>query len=429
VPSFPFWHLGVPPEVERDPEAFELIGAETREVLERRPSSTITVALIYKKYVRKDRKRGEATQVIAPEAVEMPIEHGVAGPGMLADTIVRRWQDHQPLNRLEGIYAREGLQVAKSTLCGWHEKVAELSRPLVDAMRADAFKQPYLCVDATGVLVLAKERCRAGHFWVTVAPDKHVLFAYSKRHDGAAVDELLDGYSGYLVADAHAVFDHLYRRGTLIEVACWAHARRYWFKALDSDPERARKALAFIGGLFQVERAWTAALPEARLGARRAESRPIVDSFFAWCEEEAGRVLDETPTAKAIGYALNQRVALQRFLDDGRLPIHNNGSERALRREAVGRKAWLFVGSDDAAEVNAAFVSLLASCQLHEIEPWAYLRDLFCLLPSWPRRRVLELAPLNWKQTLEDKDAQERLAANVFRRASLGLLDDHLPHK
>jgi hypothetical protein len=163
--------------------------------------------------------------------------------------------------------------------------------------------------------------------------------------------------------------------------------------------------------------------------ARRAESKPIVDAFFTFCGEEAGRALDETPTAKAIGYALNQRVALQRFLDDGRLPIHNNGSERELRREAVGRKNWLFVGSDDAAEVNATFVSLLASCELHDLEPWAYLRDLFCLLPSWPRRRVLELAPINWQETLQNQDTQQRLDANVFRRATLGLLEDHRPQQ
>jgi transposase len=157
--------------------------------------------------------------------------------------------------------------------------------------------------------------------------------------------------------------------------------------------------------------------------------KPIVDAFFTWCEQEAGRALDQTPTAKAIGYALNQRVALQRFLDDGRLPLHNNGSERALRREAIGRKNWLFVGSDDAGEVNAAFVSLLASCQLHDIEPWAYLRDLFCLLPSGPRRGVLELAPAQWKKTLEDQDTQQQLDANIFRRATLGLLHDHSPSK
>ena len=158
--------------------------------------------------------------------VELPIPRGLAGPGMLADTIVRRWQDHQPLNRLEGIYAREGLELARSTMCTWHEQLAGLARPLVDAMFADALEAPYVCIDATGVLVLAKERCRNGHFWVLVAPEKHVLYRFSKDHNGAAVDQLLGGYKGYLVADAHAVYDHLYRGGDVIEVDCWAHCRR-----------------------------------------------------------------------------------------------------------------------------------------------------------------------------------------------------------
>jgi hypothetical protein len=173
---------------------------------------------------------------------------------MLADTIVRQWQDHQPLNRLEGIYAREGLELARSTMCTWHEQLAGLARPLVDAMFADALEAPYVCIDATGVLVLAKERCRNGHFWVLVAPEKHVLYRFSKDHNGAAVDQLLGGYKGYLVADAHAVCDHLYRGGDVIEVGCWAHCRRYFFKSLASDPERARAALSHIGALFEAQR-------------------------------------------------------------------------------------------------------------------------------------------------------------------------------
>jgi hypothetical protein len=132
------------------------------------------------------------------------------------------------------------------------------------------------------------------------------------------------------------------------------------------------------------------------------------------------RALDETPLAKGLRYALNQRVALERFID-GRLPIHNNHSEQALRREAVGRRNW-FVGNDDAGEVDASFVSLLASCQLHRIEPWGYLRDPFCLLPSWSSRRVLELAPVSWPQTVENPEVQQRLAGNIFRRASLNQL-------
>jgi transposase len=150
-----------------------------------------------------------------------------------------------------------------------------------------------------------------------------------------------------------------------------------------------------------------------------------VERFFAWCDTEAERVLDQTPLARGIGYARNQREALMRFLEDARLPVHNNASELALRREVIGRKNWLFVGSDEAGEVNAAFVSLLASCQLHHLEPWAYLRDLMTLLPRWPASRVLELAPVNWGKTLEQDDAQQRLAADVFRRASLSTLNVH----
>jgi transposase len=411
----------VPPEVERDPDAFELIGTETRAVLERRPSATIVVEIAYKKYVRKDRDRDGITEIWAPDVVELPIPRGLAGPSLLADTIVRRWQDHQPLNRLEGIYGREGLPIPKSTICTWHEELLELVQPLIDAMHADALKAPYLCVDATGVLVLAKERCRAAHFWVKVAPERHVLFQYSKRHNSEAVDALLPGYSGYLVADAHAVYDHLYRNGSVIEVACWAHARRYFFKALESDPERAKTALAWIAALFALERSMVSTPAKKRREIRQARAAPIADAFFAWCHQQADRVLDESPIAQAIGYARNQQVALRRFLDDGNLPLHNNISELNLRREVVGRKNWLFVGSDDGAEVNAAFVSLLASCGLHKIEPLSYMRDLLCLLPRWPQHRVLELAPVNWRETLKQSEAQQALAANVLRRVVLGL--------
>jgi transposase len=415
----------VPPEVQaKGLDAFERIGDDVSETVERRPAALVVVRTHRPKFVPKDRERNAETTVAQAAPPELPIERGLAGPGLLAETIVRRWADHLPLHRLERIYGRDGLELARSTICGWHDELAKLVRPLVATMWLDAFTAPYLCTDATGVLVQDREKCRRAHFWVVIAPERHVLFAYTPKHDGAAVDKFLAGYKGYLVADAHSVFDHLYASGDVVEVGCWAHARRYWFKALTSDPERARQALAFIGGLFAVERKWATAPPQERLKARLADSKPIADAFFAWCDDEAMRALDETPTAAALGYARNQRVALQRFLQDGRLPIHNNGSERELRREAVGRKNWLFVGSDDGAVVNVTFVSLIASCQLHGIEPWAYLRDLFCLLPSWPRSRVLELAPANWKKTLENEDTQQRLATNVFRRAVLAL-DQH----
>lgn len=407
----------LPPEVEKEGlDAFERIGEDVCETVERRPASLVVARVIRPKFLRKDRERGAETDVLIAHPLELPIPRGLAGPGLLADSIVKRWQDHLPLHRLEDVYARDGLELARSTMCGWHAALADVVAPLLAAMREDAFKQPYLCVDATGVLVQQKERCRTGHFWVLVAPGRHVLFEFTRDHSSDAVDDVLAGYQGHLVADAHVVYDHLYVTGNVVEVNCWAHTRRYFFKALASDPERANVALGFIGALFRNERALADSPRKKKERIRDKRSRPIVDAFFSWCDAEAPSVLDDTPIADGIRYARNQRVGLSRFLDDGRLPIHNNMSELALRREAVGRKNWLFVGSDDGGAVNAAFTSLLASCRLCDVEPWAYLRDIFCLLPRWSEHRLLELAPIIWNKTRERADVQRLLDANPFRR-------------
>ena len=417
----------VPPEVQQKGlEAFTRIGEDVSETVERRPASFVVVRTVRPKYIPKVapiETRGDAgPRILQAPAPEQPLPRSLAGPGLLAETIVRRWQDHLPLHRMEGIYEREGLPLARSTICGWHQEVAQLLVPLIIAMWKDAMLSPYLCTDATGVLVQALEKCRRAHFFVVIAPEKHVLFGYSPKHDAKAVDKLLGGYKGYLVADAHAVYNHLYATGDVVEVGCWAHARRYVFKALESDGPRARHALSLIQALFLLERGYANASANEKLRRRQLDAKPIVDAFFAWCDEESLKVLDETPISKAIGYARNQRQALQRFLEDGRLPIHNNWSEGALRREAVGRKNWLFVGSDEGGEVNATLVTLLASCAMHGIEPLGYLRDLFCLLPSWPARRVLDLSPAYWNKTIGAEDVRRKLDADVYRQVALGTL-------
>jgi transposase len=414
----------LPPEVESAGlDAFERIGEEISEVIERRPASLVVARIIRPKFVRKDRERDAPTEVFVGEPLELPIPRGLAGPGMLADTIVKRWQDHLPLHRLEDVYAREGIELARSTICGWHAELAELAKPLVAAMRDDAFEQPYLCVDATGVLVQNRDKCRTGHFWVIVAPERHVLFEYTPEHTGDAVDDVLAGYRGYLVADAHTVYDHLYQSGEMVEVNCWAHCRRYFFKAMGSDPERAKIGLSLIAALFRIERSLGGAPRKKREKIRQKRSQPIVDRFFSWCDAEASSVLDDTSISDGIRYARNQRVGLMRFLEDGRLPIHNNWSELELRRQAVGRKNWLFVGHDDAGAVNATFTSLLASCRQQNVEPWTYLRDIFCLLPAWSDHRLLELAPVEWTATRERDDVRRTLDQHPFRRLTLAPSD------
>jgi transposase len=412
----------VPPEVEREGhQAFEVIGVESREVLERRPASLVVVEVVKKKFVRKASAGGLRTEVLEAETPELPIPRGMAGPGLLADTVVKRWQDHQPLHRLESVYRREGIELNRSTVCTWHAELGELVEPLVRAMRADALGQPYVCTDATGVLVQHPLRCKRGHFWVLVAPRKHVLFEFSMNHDAEAVDRFLGGYTGTIVADAHVVYDHLYKDkdGKATEAGCWSHMRKYVLEALAVDPEQVREPLACVQALFLIERTLDRAPPLERARVRTEKSRPIAEKFFAWCQERSGTALEGSPVHAAIRYATNQKEALERFLEDPRLPIHNNLSELHLRRQAVGRKNWIFVGSEDGAKVNTLFVSLLASCAMHRIEPWTYLRDLFCLLPEWPVTRVLDLAPAYWPATVGQPSVQERLAANIFRRVTL----------
>jgi transposase len=417
----------LPPEVEREGlNAFEQIGSETREVIERRPASVVVVEVVKPKFVRKSERQAVSTQVLVAETPELPILRGIAGPGFLADTIVKRWQDHLPLHRMEGIFRRDGLDLNRSTVCGWHMELADLAEPLVTAMHADALEQPYVCVDATGVLVQDREKCRHGHFWVLVAPPKHVLFLFSEKHDGAAVDRLLANYRGIVVADAHTVYDHIYGPEKASEAGCWSHTRKYFLDALRIDPILVRQPFEYIQALFAIERHVIKRAPPPERGKlRREKSGPLVEAFFAWCDEHQDHALDESPLHAAIRYATNQREALERFVGDPQLPMHNNASERELRREAVGRRNWMFVGSADGARANTTFVSLLASCAMHKIEPWAYLRDLFCLLPSWPISRVLDLSPARWASTLQDPQVQQRLEANIFRRATMLPISQH----
>jgi len=409
----------VPDEVKREGlDAFERIGEEITEVLERRSAAMVVARVIKPKFKRRGDPE-EKTEILVGATPQLPIERGLAGPGLLADTIVKRWQDHLPLNRQEQAYAREGVELSRSTMCTWHMTLAELAQPLVSAMRDDAFNAPYLCTDATGVLVQAKDKCRRGHFWVLVVPGRHVLFEYTRNHTSSAVDSVLAGYEGFLVADAHSVYDHLYASDKVTEVNCWAHARRYFFKAMSSDPERARVALGLMGMLFKIERSIATAPRKKRERIRAKHSAPVVERFYSWCDDEWPKLIEGTPIYDGVRYARNQRVGLQRFLEDGRLPLHNNMSELELRRQAVGRKNWIFVGSDDGARANTVFTSLLASCRMNGVEPWSYLRDILCLLPDWKPHRLLELAPVNWSETVTSDEVQTVLAANPYRALTI----------
>jgi hypothetical protein len=380
------------------------------------------VRVVRPKYRRPTPASGQSPIAIA-ELPERPIPRSVAGPGLIAHVITQKYADHLPLHRQQAIFKRQGVHLPRSTLANLVQGGTALLGTLTEAMWQDARDYAHwLAIDATGVLVLAAEQCRRGHFWVVVADNGHVLFRYTKKHDGTVPAQLLAGFSGYVIADASSVYHELYRSEPgITEVCCWAHARRRFFDALTVDQERAMIGIGFIGLLYDAHHAATNAdtgITDTQ--RRRTLAEPVLAKLYNWIAVERPKLVDDTPLAKAMNYLVNQREPLARFLEDGRLRLDNNISEVELRRQVVGRHNWTFCGSDDGAEWNAIATTLIASCQRHGIEPWAYLRDVLTLLPGWPKRDVLQLAPKFWHETLQQQETQQRLAALRL----LGRFDD-----
>ena len=414
----------LPPEVERlGLDAFTQVGEDAKETIEKRVAAFIVVRTVRPKFIPKVANADEKP-VMQADAVPPPIAKALVGPTVLAESIVLRWGMYLPLYRIERLYGQQGFTVARSTLCAWHFAAHEAMAGLIEAMWADALRfSPVLCTDATGVKVQALRKCRDAHFFTVVAPGRCVLFEYSKKHNKAAVDKLFEGFTGSLVRDAHSIYLHFDDDGDITGAGCWSHVRRYIYKAFTTDPARSAWALTCLQKLFAIERALKNATPEVRLAQRQAHSKPLVEEYFAWCDSQALKVIDSTPISKAINYARNNRDSLLVFLSNGAVPLDNNVSERELRRQALGRKNFMFLGTDEGGAVNATFSSLLASCEMHKVPPLAYLRDVFCLLPSWQASGddLLELAPANWAATSKRPDVIALLEANHFRRAALAL--------
>lgn len=394
-------------------ELLERIGEDVSRHVEWRPGSFVVVEVVYPKYKTPSVVAGEAN-IVRADPVDMPVPKSMAGAGLLAHVLVSKYADHIPLTRQESILRRHGMRVAKSTLADWVQASTSLLGRIVEAMFDDARENArYTIADATGVLVQAAEVCRRGHFYVLVVPQEHVLFRFTPKNDGDAVARVLEGFKGLLHVDASQVYHELYRQsgGELVEVGCWAHARRGFFEPLTTDRERALVGIGLIGLLYEAQREATDSTGVVDGAKRAAAARPILDRIFAWASEERARVESGTRIHEALGYLANQREALCRFLDDARIRLDTNPAELELRREVVGRKNWLFLGSDSGAQWNTTAVSLIASCAMHGIEPWAYLRDVLTLLPSRPQTRVLELSPKHWRDTRARVGVQEAVRA------------------
>jgi hypothetical protein len=356
------------------------------------------------------------------------IRRGLLAPSMISRVIVQKFRFGMPFFRQEEQLDADGIALDRGTMARTVEDVGASLGPIVLATVDDARKNAFcLSTDATGVAIrpepLADGRrqpCRKGHFFVVLADKKHIFFEFQAKHSSAAVCEMFRGFSGYIQADAHAIYDALFRgdavdESTLapIEVACWSHARRRFWEAAVCGFPVGREGLLRIRKLYELDQSWTALPPSARLQKRQTVLRPLVDEFFDWVRAQNDLTSQERGIVnKALGYAVRQQLALRRFLDDARLRMDNNHSENALRVVASGRKAWLFFGSDDHAQAAANLYSLIAGCKLHGIDPERYLAEVIRVMPYWPPERYLELAPAYWLETHRRLDPTE-LAAEL----------------
>jgi transposase len=363
----------------------------------------------------------ETTQLATAPLPPQVFPRSLATVSLIARIGVDKYCDGLPLHRQEERFARLGVTLDRGTMCRWMEHAgATAGATVIAAMRAEAMRTA-LCIstDATGVLVQPmrdsqrRQPCRRGHYFVQIADRDHVFFEYTPRETSAAVGEMFEGFSGYVQADAKSVYDILFRpppepppddctadAAERTEVGCLAHARRGLWEATIAKSAVAREGLARLGRVFALERQWKKCSPVERKALRDQQARPHLEAFFAWATVEYARVEHQRGLLRsALGYCVRHQAALMRYLDDGRLEPTNNASERELRRIAVGRNAWLFVGSDDHAQAAGHLFSLVASARLHRLDPESYLRDLFRVLGHWPRERFLELAPKYWTAT------------------------------
>jgi transposase len=338
-----------------------------------------------------------------------PIAKGLPGPGLLAHVIVSKYVDHLPLHRLERVYERQGLLLPRSTLCDWLAACAQVLRPLYARLVAVVLQSRCLHTDDMPVKMQERpsRQLSTARLWCYLGDAAHPYhvfdFTQTRKRDGP--QQFLAGYQGYLQADAFSGYDALYlpapqtAAARIIEVACNAHARRKFYEARRSDAVGSHQALAYYGQLYELERG---AQRNGFSGAQRLQMRqelalPILARFRQWLEGQRVAVLPKSPMAEAIGYALNNWTALIRYTEAGFLAIDNNAAEREMKRIAIGRKNWLFVGSPQGGQTAAVLLSVTSTCQRLGVEPWTYLQDVLTRLPALADGACDDLLPDRWQ--------------------------------
>jgi hypothetical protein len=342
----------------------------------------------------------DVARLLTAELPESVWPDFMADPSVIAAHIVAKYDDCLPLYRQEAISARNGFAIPRSTQCGWLGAAHDNLYRITDAMFAEARAKAFcIALDSTSVPVLARGGCHDWHVFVFIADRDHVVFQFAAEQTKDVVSKMLTGYRGHVLADAAPVFDILYGDGSVLEVGCWFHLRRYFWRALETEKTRAVEALAMIAKLFTVARECASIPMPDRTAARASAARPVLDLFDRWIAHNRELVDPRGRLDKAIGYYENQRVALRRFLDDGRLRLDNSISEQQLRRTILGTHNWTFFCNRTGLRWYSVFRSLIASCALHGLNAQTYLEEVLRLAPHWPTTRMLELAPKYWSAT------------------------------
>jgi transposase len=375
------------------------IGVEITEQYEYKPAEIFVVEHQQVKYAC---KCCEAQVALAAKPPQL-IEKGLPGPGLLAVIVTDKYLDHLPLYRTEDRFARLGVSLSRSTMCDWMAACAERLTPLWQLLKAHVMRSKVLHTDDTTVPVRdeSRSKLRYGRLWDYIGDIDHpgVVFDYTTTHirDGPAA--FLKGFQGFLQADAYGGYDGIYTGsdGKIVEVGCWAHGRNKFKEAQSTDPERVLAAKAWIRKLYDVEDEAKELSSAERLRLRQEKSVPLLESFHKWLLAQKPLVLPKSPIAAAINYLLNQWEALNRYTTDGDLHIDNNISERTLKLIGLGRRNWLFVGSDAGGKTAAVLFSFTATCKHLGINAFAYLRDVFERLPTHPAELLEELLPHRWQ--------------------------------
>ena len=383
--------------------ALRRIGADVTETLDYVPGRFKVV-----RHVREAFSCRLCETVVQAPAPNHAIARGRAGPALLAHIVVSKFDDHLPLYRQAEIYARSGVDLETSTLSGWVGATVAAVVPLVEALRRNVMGSDVLHGDDTPVPVLAPGagKTKTGRLWTYVRDERPhqgdrppaAMFFYSPDRKGEWPVSHLKDFRGVLHADGYAGFKGLYERARIVEAACWAHVRRKFFDVYSANGSAvAEETLDRIGALYGVEAAINGMAPDERHRRRQAQSKPIAEALKAWAEETTPKLSGRSELAAAFRYMLARWLALNRCFDDGRLSLDNNPAERALRGVAIGRKNYLFAGSDRGGERAAAMYSLIETAKLNGVDPEAYLRDVLTRIADHPNNRIVELLPWNWQ--------------------------------